>query len=65
MGDGTKSQYFNLKDFAHSIDSHLLKGNDYTIIDATGYSSDQVAAIKGYVDTLPAAQQATIRRIGF
>jgi ribosomal protein S15P/S13E len=65
MGDGTKSNYFKLKQFTDSIDSHLLKGNNFTVIDATGYTSDQVAAIKQYVDGLPAAQQAAIRRVGF
>jgi len=65
MGDGTKSRYFNLKQFTSSIDSHLLKGNDFTVIDMTGYTPEQVAAVKAYVDGLPASSQALIRRIGF
>jgi hypothetical protein len=65
MGDGTKSQYFKLKDFTNSIDSHLRKGNNFTVIDATGYSADQIAGIRQYVDALTPAQQAMIRRVGF
>jgi hypothetical protein len=65
MGDGTKAPYFKLDDFTNSIDSHLRKENDFTVIDATGYSADQVAAIKQYVDGLTPTQQAMIRRVGF
>jgi hypothetical protein len=65
MGDGTKSKYFNSDDFKASIDHHLLKGNTYTVIDMTGYTPDQAAEIANYVDSLPAAQQAAIRRVGF
>jgi len=65
MGDGTKSQYFKLQQFTDSIDSHLLKGNDITVIDMTGYTPEQIAAVTKYVDGLPAASQALIRRVGF
>lgn len=65
MGDGTKSRFFKLEQFTSSIDSHLLKGNDFTVIDMTGYTPEQVAAVSKYVDGLPASSQALIRRIGF
>jgi hypothetical protein len=65
MGDGTKSRYFKLREFTNSIDSHLLKGNDFTVIDMTGYTPEQIAAVTKYVDGLPAASQALIRRVGF
>jgi hypothetical protein len=65
MGDGTKSKYFNLDDFTDSIDGHLLKGNDFTVIDMTGYTADQLGAVRQYVDALSAAKQAMIRRVGF
>jgi hypothetical protein len=42
LGDGTKSQYMNLDQFKSSIDHHLLKGNDFTVIDMTGYSAEQI-----------------------
>jgi Domain of unknown function (DUF4157) len=62
MGDGTKSKYFNLEQFKASIDHHLRKGNTFTVIDMTGYSADQVAAVRAYVDALPGAN---IIRVGF
>jgi hypothetical protein len=45
-----------------SIDHHLLKGNTFTVIDMTGYTPEQIAQVKGYVDTLPSAR---IVRVGF
>jgi hypothetical protein len=65
MGDGTKSQFFKLQQFTNSIDSHLRKGNDFTVIDMTGYTPEQIAAVSKYVDGLPASSQALIRRVGF
>jgi hypothetical protein len=65
MGDGTKSQYFVQEQFTKSIDSHLLKGNDFTVIDMTGYTPEQAAAVGTYIDGLPASKQAPIRRVGF
>jgi hypothetical protein len=65
LGDGTKSKYFNLDDFTESIDWHLLKGNEFTVIDMTGYTADQIGAVSQYVDALAAAKQAMIRRVGF
>jgi hypothetical protein len=62
MGDGTTSQYFNLKKFKASIDHHLRKGNTFTVIDMTGYTIDQISAVRAYVDTLPASG---IIRVGF
>jgi hypothetical protein len=65
MGDGTKSQYFNAQQFTQSIDSHLLKGNDFTVVDMTGYTPEQVAGVRNYIDGLPASSQALTRRVGF
>jgi hypothetical protein len=65
MGDGTKAQFFNLKQFTDAIDGHLVKSGNLTIIDMTGFTADQIAAVKQYVDALPASKQALIRRIGF
>ena len=65
MGDGTKSQYLKLDEFEESIVSHLLKGNDYTVIDLTGYTPDQIKAIAQFVDSLTPAQLAEIRKVGF
>lgn len=65
LGDGSKAQYFQLAQFTRSIDSHLLKSNDYTVIDVTGYTPTQIAAIKSYVDSLPSEKTAKIIRVGF
>ena len=65
MGDGTRSQYFKLDEFQESIHWHLLKGNDYTVIDMTGYTPDQIKAVTQFVNSLTPAQQAAIRRVGF
>ncbi|HEX8112343.1 MAG TPA: DUF4157 domain-containing protein [Kofleriaceae bacterium] len=62
MGDGTKSKYFKLDQFKASIGHHLLKGNTFTVIDMTGYTADQISAVRAYVDTLPAGK---IIRVGF
>jgi hypothetical protein len=62
MGDGTKSKYFKLDQFKASIDHHLLKGNTFTVIDMTGYTADQISAVRAYVDTLQAGK---IIRVGF
>jgi hypothetical protein len=65
MGDGTKAEFVNMDQFKASIDSHLLKSNDFTVIDMTGFSPDQVRTVAEYVDSLSPAQQAQIVRVGF
>ncbi|TCM48854.1 RHS repeat-associated protein [Kribbella sp. VKM Ac-2568] len=49
MGDGTKAVYFKETDFLRSIDHHLRKGNDFTVIDMTGYAPPQVELVSNYV----------------
>jgi hypothetical protein len=66
MGDGTKSQFHKFDEFKEAIDGHLLKqGNDFTVIDMTGYTPAQIAQVKNYVDSLPKALQDKIVRVGF
>ena len=65
MGDGTTATNLNVSAFIKSLDRHLLKGNNFTVIDLTGYKPDQIAAITQYVNSLPPAKQSIIRRIGF
>lgn len=65
LGDGTTAKYLDLERFTQSIDHHLNKGNDFTVIDATGYSRKQVLKITEYVDSLPPEKQRTIVRVGF
>ena len=56
------SKYFKFKTFKAAIDHHLLKGNTFTVIDMIGYTADQIADVRAYVDTLPAGH---IIRVGF
>jgi hypothetical protein len=62
MGDGTKAKYVNLADFMESIAHHLRKGNNFTVVDLTGFAPDQISAVRAYVDTLG---NPTIIRVGF
>lgn len=65
LGDGTKSQYFRLDQFKNSIDRHLLKSNDFTVVDMTGYTDQQVSDVREHVDQLPPESRAKIIRVGF
>jgi len=62
MGDGTKAKFLNFEDFKESIVHHLRKGNNFTVIDLTGFEPEQIADIRAYVDTLG---NPTIVRVGF
>jgi hypothetical protein len=63
LGDGSKKDFFKIDQFKASIDHHLLKGNDYTVIDMTGYNTDQIDAVRAYVNTL--SPRGVIVRVGF
>lgn len=65
MGAPGASAHWDEKEFLDAIDDHLLKSNEYTVIDLTGFDSDQITIIEGYVDSLPAGAQLKIIRIGF
>jgi hypothetical protein len=65
VGDGTAAGYLKVAEFIRSVDRHLRKGNEFTVIDLTGYTSAQIRPIKEHIDGLPAAQRSTIIRIGF
>ncbi|TLF92277.1 hypothetical protein FEK35_30845 [Nocardia cyriacigeorgica] len=65
LGDGSNSQHFKLDQFTNSIDKHLLKSNDFTVIDMTGYTPQQIADVSKYVNSLPPASQEKIIRVGF
>ena len=60
------SQRGNMTEFCDSILEHVQKSCNYTVLDLTGFTAEQIAAIKTYIaDTLTAAQQAKILKIGF
>ncbi len=65
MGDGTAARHLKVPLFIRSVDRHLRKGNEFTVVDLTGYSAAQIRPIKKHIDALPVAQQSTIMRIGF
>ncbi|MFD0366934.1 RHS repeat-associated core domain-containing protein [Streptomyces sp. NPDC127114] len=51
--------------FYRSIDGHLNKSMDFTLIDLTGFSEKSKSDIAGYVDALPPSLREKIVRIGF
>jgi hypothetical protein len=53
-GDGTTSKFSKFDKFRPAIDHHLRKGNRFTVIDMTDYTTDQISAVRADVDTLPA-----------
>lgn len=65
LGNPAASAHWNQGQFLRSIDSHLLKSNDFTVIDLTGFTPRQVGIVSAYVDSLSPASQARIVRIGF
>jgi hypothetical protein len=65
VGTPEASRYWNERVFLHSVDQHLLKSNDYTVVDLTGFTPEQIAAVRRHLDGLPASEQAKIVRIGF
>ena len=68
VGDPAASARWNPRSaqiFYRSIDRHLLKSMDFTVIDLTGFSDQSISDITTYVDSLPEAEQARIIRIGF
>ncbi len=65
LGDPRASAYWDERQFFKSIDQHLLKSNDFTVIDMTGFASEQVESVAAYVGSLPIAAQQKIVAIGF
>lgn len=64
---GTKAASLNgdMNRVVGSIQRHLLKSVDYTVIDLTDFRPDQVQTVRDYLDTLSSTDQAKIIRIGF
>jgi hypothetical protein len=65
LGDTIASRFWDEQQFLGSIDSHLLKSNDFTVIDMTGFTQQQIDVVRNHVNGLPQASQAKIIRIGF
>jgi Domain of unknown function (DUF4157) len=64
LGDGTKAKFFDVKDFMDSIDHHFRKMNDFTVIDMTGFSPEQIAKVRKHLETAKPIH-GTVIRIGF
>jgi hypothetical protein len=62
---GFDPKFFNEKSFLRQIDKHLLKSNDFTVIDLTGFSQAQIDAVRRHLSTLSPEQLKRIIRIGF
>jgi hypothetical protein len=66
MGSAEASQFWNKgTKFLKSLDRHVLKSNDYTVVDLTEFTPEQVAAVSAHIDALPEKLKAKIVRIGF
>ncbi len=66
MGSKQASQYWNESQFLESIYDHLLKANNFLVIDLTDFTPEQISAVENYLnsDSLPRTTQQIIR-IGF
>jgi hypothetical protein len=64
VGDPRASQFWD-GSFLDSVEGHLLKSNDYTVVDVTGFSPEHVAEVARFLDGLPADSAAKIIKLGF
>ena len=65
LGTPNASKFWNENQFLRSIDRHLLKSNDFTVIDLTGFSEAQINAVRSHLLTLTSEQLSHVIRIGF
>jgi hypothetical protein len=65
LGVPNALKFWNEKEFVDSIDGHLLKSNDFTVIDLTGFTPEQIAAVQRHLSTLTSEQLSRTIRIGF
>src|SRR5438270_7614250 len=65
LGVPKASEYWNEPQFLDSIRDHLLKSNDFTVIDLTGFTPEQLEAVSRYLATLDEQQLAKVIKIGF
>ncbi|MCZ2078482.1 MAG: hypothetical protein LC130_26225, partial [Bryobacterales bacterium] len=64
LGTPEAYKFWNQGQFLKSIDKHLLKSNDFTVIDLAGASKAQVAAIQRHVSSLAKELQDKIMYVG-
>jgi RHS repeat-associated protein len=61
LGTPKAFEFFDFKSFTRSIQKHLNKSNDFTVIDFTGANSSQIDAVRGYVNGLAKEAQEKIK----
>ena len=64
LGTPAAYKFWNEKAFLSSIDRHLRKRNDFTVIDLTGASRAQIDAIRRHVSSLASELQDQILFVG-
>jgi hypothetical protein len=66
MGDPAASAYWGSQEqnFLNQSPAHLAKA-DYVVLDMNGFTESQIGAVAQYVDSLAAAEQARLIRLGF
>jgi hypothetical protein len=52
LGTPAASRFWNATQFTNSIATHLLKSNDFTVVDLTGFTPAQIADVNQYLGTL-------------
>jgi hypothetical protein len=65
LGAPAASAHWNEGEFLDAIRGHLLKSNDFTVVDLTGFTANQVDVVSRYVDSLAPELQQRIIKIGF
>jgi len=65
IGSPKASKFWNAQQFLDQINKHLLKSNDFTVTDLTGFTAEQITTVRNHENSLPATSQAKIIRIGF
>ncbi|MBL1140782.1 MAG: filamentous hemagglutinin N-terminal domain-containing protein [Proteobacteria bacterium] len=65
LGNPKASEFWNPNEFFASIDDHLLKSNDYTVIDLTDFTTSQIAEVNQYLNDFPVEHINKIIKIGF
>ena len=64
FGHPNASRFWNPKAFFASLEHHLRKSNDFTVIGLTGFSQDQITAVQKYLSGLSPDQLKKLILIG-
>jgi RHS repeat-associated protein len=65
LGNPAASRFWNNGEFFRSIQRHLQKSNNFTVIDLTGFTYNQVAEVSSYLSTLGPSALSRIIKVGF